>query len=84
MNRININEIYLTYPVEELFLSLTKNLVVKKDNIIYPDRIFYMKNINNKLNYIFEYDLKNSNIYTSYYNFDIFFIKNLTLIIIKP
>ena len=40
----NIKELYLTYPVKQLFFELTKDIVIKIDEIKYPNKIFYFKN----------------------------------------
>ena len=51
---INLKELYLTYPVENLFHTLTKDLVIKTDEKEYPESIFFFNN--NDL--IFEYSYK--------------------------
>jgi len=52
---INLKELYLTYPVENLFHTLTKDLVIKIDEKEYPNFIFFF-NKDNEI--IFEYSYK--------------------------
>jgi len=59
---INLKELYLTYPVENLFYELVKDLIIKNDNIILTS--YYNKD--NIL--IFEYN-KETNWFWCSYNF---------------
>ena len=70
MNKIYLKELYLTYPIMDLFHTLTKNLVVKIDEKEYPNFIFFFNENNNC---IFKYNTKNGYFYCSYYNFNQYF-----------
>jgi len=59
---INLKELYITYPVENLFHTLTKDLVIKNDNTI----LISYYNKDNIL--IFEYN-KETNWFWCSYNF---------------
>jgi hypothetical protein len=72
IKNISLKELYLTYPVESLFHTLTKDLVIKIDEKKYPNKIFYFNNIGNC---IFEYDTKNGYFWSDYYNYCIKFYK---------
>jgi len=63
MNKIYLKELYLTYPIMDLFHTLTKNLVVKIDEKEYPNWIYYF-NKENKI--IFEYNTKNGYFWCNY------------------
>ena len=86
MNKILLKELYLTYPIMDLFHTLTKDLVIKIDEKEYPDWIFYFNNDNN--NCIFEYNTKNGDFYCDYklywtifykkFGFNYNIIRNLT------
>ena len=72
---INLKELYLTYPIESLFYTLTKDLTIKIDNN-YPNKISYFNNNNNC---IFEYDTKNGFFYSSYFNFNQYFYEKFNI-----
>jgi hypothetical protein len=71
----NIKELYLTYPVEQLFYELTKDLVIITDEIKYPNIVFYFKDNN----CIFEYHKENGDFYLSYNNFNRFFYEKFNI-----
>jgi len=85
MNKIYLKELYLTYPIMDLFHTLTKNLVVKIDEKKYPDWIFYFNENNNC---IFQYNTKNGyfwcnyelywNIFYENFNFNYIIVRDLT------
>ena len=74
-NNISLKELYLTYPVESLFHTLTKDLVVKIDENKYPNRIFYFNN--HKI--IFEHNTINDYFYCSYFNFNQYFYEKFNI-----
>jgi len=76
MNKIYLKELYLTYPIKDLFHTLTKNLVVKIDEKEYPNFIFFFNENNNC---IFKYNTKNGYFWCSYYNFIIFFYEKFNI-----
>jgi hypothetical protein len=61
----NLKELYLTYPVENLFFELTKDIIIKYDEIKYPNSIFYFKDDI----CIFKYDKNNGYFYCDYYRY---------------
>jgi len=63
MNKILLKELYLIYPVENLFHQLTRDLVVKIDKDKYPNWVYYFNNDNNC---IFEYNTKNGDFWCNY------------------
>jgi len=72
MNKISLKELYLTYPVEDLFYQLTKDLIIKINKKEYPNWIFYF-NKNNIC--IFEYNKKNKYFLCSHSNYWTIFMK---------
>ena len=85
MNKIYLKELYLTYPIKDLFHTLTKNLVVKIDEKKYPEWIFYFNENNNC---IFQYNTKNGyfwcnyelywNIFYENFNFNYIIVRDIT------
>jgi hypothetical protein len=71
----NLKELYLTYPVEQLFFELTKDLVIKIDNKEYPKGIFYFRN--NKC--IFCYIKNNGDFYCNYHEYWLKFYNKFNL-----
>jgi len=63
MNKIYLKELYLIYPVENLFHQLTKDLVIKIDEKEYPNWVFYF-NKDNKIT--FQYNINNGNFWCNY------------------
>ena len=61
-DKILLKELYLTYPIKDLFHQLTRDLVIKVDNDKFPNYIFYF----NDNNCIFEYNKESGNFYCNY------------------
>ena len=61
--KILLKELYLTYPIKDLFHTLTKDLVIKIDEKEYPNSIFFF-NKDNEI--IFEYDKNNGYFWCNY------------------